>query len=182
MESTMEKKLNGLLTKLYRKNHLEKPEFLYLLENITYRNAGLLFAYARKIRVKTYQRKVYLRAVVEFSNHCRNNCWYCGIRRDNAKVERYRLAPETILACCASAYRAGYRTIVLQSGEDGFYTAAVLADLIETIKREYPGIAVTLSTGEASRGKYGFTRRAPTGFCCAMRRSMLTSMKNTTRE
>src|SRR5690554_3735896 len=150
----MEKKLKGLLAKLYRKNSLEKPELLYLLENITYRDAGLLFAYARKTRVKTYQRKVYLRSVVEFSNHCRNNCWYCGIRRENKKVERYRLPPETILACCASAYQAGYRTIVLQSGEDEFYTAAVLADLIQTIKREYPGMAVTLSIGEASREKY----------------------------
>ncbi len=150
----MEKNLKELLTKLYRKNYLEKPELLYLLENITYQNAGLLFAYARETRVKTYQRKVYLRAVVEFSNYCRNNCWYCGIRRDNTKVERYRLLPETILACCASAYQAGYRTLVLQSGEDGFYTAAVLADLIQTIKKEYPGMAVTLSIGEAPRETY----------------------------
>jgi biotin synthase len=156
MEGTgeKEKKLKELLTRLYRKNYLEKSELLYLLENITYRNAGLLFAYARKTRVKTYRRKVYLRAVVEFSNYCRNNCWYCGIRRDNVKVERYRLAPEAILACCASAYQAGYRTLVLQSGEDGFYTAAVLADLIQTIKKEYPGMAVTLSIGEAPRETY----------------------------
>ncbi len=150
----MEKKLEGLLAKLYRNSHLEKPELLYLLEKITYQRAGLLFAYARKTRVKTYKRRVYLRALVEFSNHCRNNCWYCGLRRDNKKVARYRLLPEAILACCSSAYQAGYRTVVLQSGEDEFYAATVLADLIQTIKKECPGMAVTLSTGEAPREKY----------------------------
>ncbi|NLY89520.1 MAG: [FeFe] hydrogenase H-cluster radical SAM maturase HydE [Firmicutes bacterium] len=146
--------MEGLLAKLYRNNHLKKLELLYLLEKITYLKADLLFAYARKTRVKTYQRRVYLRALVEFSNHCRNNCWYCGLRRENKKVERYRLLPEAILSCCASAYQAGYRTVVLQSGEDKFYTAAVLADLIQAIKKECPGMAVTLSIGEAPREKY----------------------------
>lgn len=150
----MEKKLKGLLAELYRKNRLEKPELQYLLESITYRRAGLLFDYARKIRTRSYQKKVYLRALLEFSNHCRNNCWYCGLRKANKKIARYRLLPDTILACCEAAYQAGYRTVVLQSGEDEFFTTAVLTELVKTVKMKCPEIVVTLSTGEASREKY----------------------------
>lgn len=153
-ELKMDNKLKKLLVKLYQNNRLDRGQLQYILDNISYRTAGPLFVYARKTRLKTYQRKVYLRALLEFSNYCKKDCRYCGIRRSNKKINRYRLLPEKILECCGSAYHRGYRTVVLQSGEDLFYTTGVMVELIKQIKKNFPGTAVTLSTGEASYESY----------------------------
>ncbi|MCB6288798.1 [FeFe] hydrogenase H-cluster radical SAM maturase HydE, partial [[Clostridium] scindens] len=85
--------------------------------------------------------KVYTRGLIEFSNYCRNDCYYCGIRRSNSHAQRYRLKKEDILTCCDEGYNLGFRTFVLQSGEDGYYTDELLIEIITDIKRRYPDCA-----------------------------------------
>lgn len=138
----------NLLEKVYQTNDLTKEEIKYLLENITHADREALYNYALKTKQAYYGDKVYLRGLIEFSNICRQDCLYCGIRASNSKVERYRLTPEEILACCDQGYELGYRTFVLQSGEDLWYTEEILITLIQGIKRRYPEVAITLSIGE----------------------------------
>lgn len=113
-----------------------------------------LFGAAREQRRRYYGDRVYFRGLIEFSNYCKNNCYYCGIRRDNANTRRYRLSHEEILECCAQGYHLGFRTFVLQSGEDPYYTDAVLCGIISDIKKQYPDCAVTLSVGEKTAETY----------------------------
>lgn len=139
---------HNLLEKVYQTNDLTKEEITYLLENITHADREILYRYALKTKQAYYGDKVYLRGLIEFSNICRQDCRYCGIRASNAKVERYRLTPEEILTCCAQGYKLGYRTFVLQSGEDLWYTEEIFIDLIRAIRKSYPEVAITLSIGE----------------------------------
>lgn len=113
-----------------------------------------LFAGADRQRQIYFGRKVFFRGLIEFSNYCRNDCYYCGIRRSNAKVRRYRLTEEEILSCCAQGHALGFRTFVLQSGEDAHYTDAVICRLIEEIRKKYPDSALTLSLGEKPKKSY----------------------------
>jgi len=113
-----------------------------------------LMNFANELREKYYERKVYFRALLEFSNYCKNDCYYCGLQRSNRKVNRYRLSAEEILACCKEGYSLGFRTFVLQSGEDSYYTDALLCRLVAQIKESYPDCAVTLSVGERSYSSY----------------------------
>lgn len=106
------------------------------------------------VRRLIYQDKVYIRGLIELSNYCKNNCYYCGIRCGNAKAERYRLSAEDILLCCDEGYRLGFRTFVLQGGEDPFYDEALFCSIIEAIRYSYPDCAITLSIGEWSRESY----------------------------
>ena len=123
-----------------------------------------LFAEADRIRREVYGDAVYLRGLIEFTNYCRNNCYYCGIRKGNTSLLRYRLNKETILGCCREGYDLGYRTFVLQGGEDPFFADAPdgsisdgdtrLCDIVAAIHSEYPDCAITLSIGERSRESY----------------------------
>jgi biotin synthase len=113
-----------------------------------------LFAAARDVRSAVYGQDVYFRGLIEFTNHCKNNCYYCGIRGGNAKAERYRLSPEAILGCCHLGDLLGFRTFVLQGGEDPWFTDDRIVELLQTIRREYPGHAITLSIGERSGESY----------------------------
>jgi biotin synthase len=113
-----------------------------------------LFAAARKICAVSYGQDVYFRGLVEFTNYCKNNCYYCGIRRDNLKVERYRLSLEDILRCCRVGDILGYRTFVLQGGEDPWFTDDRIVEILKAVRREYPAHAITLSIGERSRESY----------------------------
>ncbi|KUO78996.1 MAG: [FeFe] hydrogenase H-cluster radical SAM maturase HydE [Desulfosporosinus sp. BRH_c37] len=140
--------MHNLLEKAYQTNDLTKEEIMYLLENITPEDREVLYSYALKTKQAYYGDKVYLRGLIEFSNICRQDCLYCGIRASNAKVERYRLTPEEILGCCDQGYELGYRTFVLQSGEDLWFTEEILVDLLQVIKKRYPEIAITLSIGQ----------------------------------
>ena len=140
--------MHNLLEKIYLTNDLSNEEITYLLENITHEDREVLYKYALKTKQAYYGNKVYLRGLIEFSNICRQDCLYCGIRASNAKVKRYRLSPEEILGCCDQGYDLGYRTFVLQSGEDLWYTEEILNSLIQEIKRRYPEVAITLSIGE----------------------------------
>ena len=109
---------------------------------------------ANELRERYYGKKVYFRGLIEFSSYCRNNCYYCGLRRDNENARRYRLTEEKILDCCRKGHRLGFRTFVLQSGEDGYFTDGRLCSLIAEIKGRFPDCAVTLSIGERSRDSY----------------------------
>jgi len=140
--------MHNLLEKIYLTNDLTNEEITYLLEYITHEDREVLYNYALKTKRAFYGDKVYLRGLIEFSNICRQDCLYCGIRASNVKVERYRLTPEEILGCCDQGYELGYRTFVLQSGEDLWYTEEILGSLIHEIKRRYPEVAITLSIGE----------------------------------
>ena len=106
------------------------------------------------VRRKIYGSAVYVRGLVEISNICKNNCFYCGIRRDNAACDRYRLGAEEIFGCAEEGYRLGFRTFVLQGGEDPHFTDEVLCGIIGGIKKRHPDCAVTVSMGERSRASY----------------------------
>ncbi|MDR2734053.1 MAG: [FeFe] hydrogenase H-cluster radical SAM maturase HydE [Spirochaetota bacterium] len=119
-----------------------------------------LFAKAAEVCGGYYGKDIYVRGLIEFTNYCKNNCYYCGIRRDNHNLERYRLGQDEILACCAEGYELGYRTFVLQGGEDAAVTDAMVCALVAEIKKLYPDCAVTLSLGERPRASYSAFRDA----------------------
>lgn len=111
-------------------------------------------ALACRIRDQIYGKNVYIRGLIEFTNYCKNDCYYCGIRRSNKEAARYRLTREEILGCCENGYKLGFRTFVLQGGEDGYFTDDRLEELIRSIKQSWPDCAVTLSVGERDRESY----------------------------
>ena len=143
-----------LLDKLETNKNLTDDELTLLIEDNAPELAAELALRARAVREKIYGKKVYIRGLIEFTNYCRNNCYYCGIRRDNGKAQRYRLTHEEILACCAAGYQLGFRTFVLQGGEDSYFTDDRLTELIRAIKKSHPDCAVTLSVGERERYSY----------------------------
>lgn len=109
---------------------------------------------AREAADRIYGKEVYIRGLIEFTNYCRNNCLYCGIRRDNQNAQRYRLSQEQIMECCRTGYGLGFRTFVLQGGEDAYFTDDRICRIVSAIKSEYGDCAVTLSVGEKSRESY----------------------------
>lgn len=109
---------------------------------------------ADKIRRKNYGDEVYVRGLIEFSNYCKNDCYYCGIRKGNHKAERYRLSFDEILSCCEEGFSLGFRTFVLQGGEDPWYTDEKVCHIISAIKEKFPECAITLSIGEKSKESY----------------------------
>lgn len=145
--------LTELVDKLYNTHHLEKEEYVRLIENRDIVR-DYLFALSRRIREKYYGKDVYIRGLIEFSSYCKNDCYYCGIRRSNMQAERYRLSKEQILDCCKTGYELGFRTFVLQSGEDPYYSDDMICDIVCSIKSQYPDCAVTLSIGEKSEESY----------------------------
>ncbi len=109
---------------------------------------------ADEIRRQVYGTDVYLRGLIEFSSYCKNDCYYCGIRKSNRRAIRYRLTKEQILSCCETGYDLGYRTFVLQSGEDPWYTDDRICSIVASIRERYPDCAITLSLGEKTRDSY----------------------------
>lgn len=123
----------------------------YLLDG---NEAAYLKERALAVRREHYGNEVFIRGLIEFTNYCRNNCYYCGIRRDNQNVDRYRLSEGEIMECCTEGYRLGFRTFVLQGGEDGFFTDEKICHIVSSIKGSFPDCAVTLSIGEKTRESY----------------------------
>lgn len=115
---------------------------------------GALAAEADGVRRERYGDAVYVRGLIEFTNYCKNNCYYCGIRAGNRNAERYRLTKEQILECCESGYALGFRTFVLQGGEDPYFTDGRVCDIVSSIRETYPDCAITLSIGERPRESY----------------------------
>lgn len=109
---------------------------------------------ARNISTAIYDNHVYIRGLIEFTNICKNDCLYCGIRKSNTNAERYRLTKEEILSCCSKGYELGFRTFVLQGGEDSYFTDELICDIVTAIKTQHPDCAVTLSIGEKAKESY----------------------------
>lgn len=144
----------ALIDKLEREHSLSLAEYQTLIDNRTPKLAEELARRAVAARQKIYGNAVFIRGLIEISNFCKNDCLYCGIRRSNQNCSRYRLEAQDILACCDEGYALGFRTFVMQGGEDAYYTDERLCDLIGQIKARYPDCAVTLSLGERSRESY----------------------------
>ncbi len=143
-----------LINKLEKERSLTLSEYEYLITNRTEESARILAEKAVAVRKKIYGNDVYIRGLIEISNICKNNCYYCGIRAGNKNCERYRLSKEQILSCCENGYSLGFRTFVMQGGEDGCFSDDVTCDIVAEIKRKYPDCAVTLSLGEKSYESY----------------------------
>lgn len=150
----MTEKMFELIEKLERENSLSLEEYKYLIDNRDDESACLLREKADKARRRAYGNKVFIRGLIEISNICKNDCLYCGIRKGNRSCQRYRLSEEDILTCCKEGYGLGFRTFVMQGGEDGFFTDEVMCSIIRKIKKSYPDCAVTLSLGERSEESY----------------------------
>ena len=146
--------MRNLIEKLYREQDLTDAEFLDLLTNLSETDEAFLYERAREVQNISYGNSVFLRGLIEFTNICRNNCYYCGIRRSNQNAERYRLSEDQILQCCEQGYALGFRTFVLQGGEDSYYTDDRMVPLVRVIRQKYPECAITLSLGERSRESY----------------------------
>lgn len=142
------------IEKLYTSGDLPDAGLISLLTTMDKEDEEYIYSYAREVREKYYGKEVYLRGLIEFSNYCKNDCKYCGIRRSNENASRYRLSTEEILECCDKGYALGFRTFVLQSGEDLFYTNEKICDIVSRIKANHPDCAVTLSIGEKTREEY----------------------------
>ena len=137
--------MEALVDKLYNEHHLEKDEYVALIEN---RESvrDYLFELSRSVREKYYGKEVYIRGLIEFSSYCKNDCYYCGIRRSNKQAERYRLSREQILDCCKTGYKLGFRTFVLQGGEDPYYSDDMICDIVCSVKKEFPDCAASWPT------------------------------------
>lgn len=142
------------IDELARARMLPKEELIALITDAAPESDEYLFRMARRAREAVYGRAVYMRGLIEFTNYCKNDCYYCGIRRSAAGADRYRLREEQILDCCASGYALGFRTFVLQGGEDVYYTDERIVSIVSEIKEAYPDCAVTLSVGERERASY----------------------------
>ncbi len=147
-------KTRELIEKLDRQGELNKEELITLLSEISEEENEILREKARRTAHRFFGNKIYTRGLFEFTNYCKNDCYYCGIRRSNREVERYRLTKEDILNCCKVGYELDFRTFVLQGGEDGSYKDEDIVEIVQLIKKEYPDCAITLSIGEKSYESY----------------------------
>ncbi|MBR6507315.1 MAG: [Clostridia bacterium] len=146
--------MTELAFKLLKEKKLSQKEYKNLISTYTAEDADVLAKEACRIRDEVYGKKVFIRGLIEISNICKNDCYYCGIRKSNAHCVRYRLTHEEILECCEEGYKLGFRTFVLQGGEDGYYTDDILCGIVSDIKKRYPDCAVTLSLGERTYESY----------------------------
>lgn len=146
--------MKALINKLYEESNLSDNELIKLIENITDDDLEYLNKKARQKADEYYGKSVYVRGLIEFTNYCKNDCYYCGIRASNKCADRYRLTKSQILDCCKQGYDLGFRTFVLQGGEDLHYSDDDMCDIISSIKSAYPDCALTLSVGERSFDVY----------------------------
>jgi len=142
--------MKDLIDKLESQRILSREEFAVVLSC----NDDYLFERARAKAQEVYGKSIFMRGLIEFTSYCKNDCYYCGLRATNAKAERYRLTKEQILDCCKTGHPLGFRTFVLQGGEDPYYTDEMLVEIVSEIKAGYPDCAVTLSIGERSYESY----------------------------
>ena len=151
----------GIAEKFIKQGQLDQEEYPELLKLYKdQKTIDLLKQEAVRIQKKYFGNKIYTRGLVEFTNYCRNDCYYCGIRRSNTNAVRYRLTKEEILQCCENGHELGFRTFVLQGGEAPWFNDERMVDIIQTIKKNYPDCAITLSIGEKSKESYRKFREA----------------------
>lgn len=150
----MDRHLFSIIDSLGENHRLSLKDYEYLVYHRSDEGAMLLADKASRVRDSLYGSDIFIRGLIEFSNICKKNCLYCGIRRGNVNCNRYRLEETEILSCCETGYNLGFRTFVLQSGEDPYFNDDRLARIVEKIKRKYPDCAITLSSGERSKDSY----------------------------
>ena len=146
--------LHELIDRLHKEHTLTKEEFITLIKERNEESASYLASLAREEAVNIYGNGVFPRGLVEFTNYCKNSCYYCGIQGSNPNANRYRLSKEEILSACENGYQLGYRSFVLQGGEDPHYTDEVMVPIVAEIRKRYPDCAITLSLGERSKESY----------------------------
>ena len=152
--------MKKIIDRLHATGSLDREQWIQLLSERSEETDQYARDLGNKVRQQIYGNDIYVRGLVEFTNYCKNDCYYCGIRRSNKNAQRYRLTEEDILLCCQQGYELGFRTFVLQGGEDGYYTDERLLSIIHKIKAEYPDCALTLSIGEKSEESYRNYREA----------------------
>jgi len=143
-----------LINKLHKENFLNEEELIFILDNVNIYGRDYLMEKADETRKKFYGNRVYLRGLVEISNYCKRKCKYCGINALNKNIHRYRLSKDRILKSCEDGYNLGFRTFVLQGGEDNYFTDELLVGIIMELKERFPDAAVTLSLGERDHESY----------------------------
>ena len=146
--------VKDIIDKLYSTTNASREELLFLLDNLSEENKEYLIEKAHRVAVENYSKNVYIRGLIEFTNYCIRDCKYCGIRKSNHKADRYRLSIDEILECADIGDKLGYKTYVLQGGEDSYFTDEKMVEIIKKIKEKYPGNAITLSLGERSYKSY----------------------------
>ena len=165
-----------------REHTLSLEEYTYLIQH---QDAAIQEYCAHKascVARSIYGKDIFVRGLIEFSNICKNDCLYCGIRK-SSPCSRYRLDKEDILACCQEGYELGFRTFVLQSGEDGYFTDERLCDIVSNIHQSYPDCAITLlSDKEVKKVIKSFLRQVPIAICCAMKLQIPNIIKNFIRK
>lgn len=146
--------MTEIITKLAKNHTLTKQEYISLINCNDKDSLEYLRQKAENQRQKIFGRDIYMRGLIEFTNYCKNDCLYCGIRRSNKNAQRYRLTKEEILDCCKNGYDLGFRTFVLQGGEDPYFTDDKIVEIVREIKSQFPDCAVTLSIGEKPKESY----------------------------
>lgn len=146
--------MKELIDKLRETNFLHREEFITLFQDAGAEVREYAAGLARQVAQENYGDRVFIRGLVEFTNHCRNNCLYCGIRRSNPNASRYRLDKDEILECCRQGHDLGFRTFVLQGGEDEWYDIGRMTDIVAAMRAAHPDSAITLSIGEKTRDEY----------------------------
>ncbi len=154
IKTHMNEEIKSTINKVKQSRNISLEQLKLLLETNDDEGVRFMREEAVKVCQKTYGNQVFIRGLIEFTNFCKNDCYYCGIRRSNSHADRYRLTKEQMLDCCANGYELGFRTFVLQGGEDGYFTDDKICDLVSAIKEKYPDCAVTLSIGEKSKESY----------------------------
>ena len=149
-----------LIEKLKKDHSLSLEEWEWLLSTYTKEDYTYAINLAREIAVNVFGKKIYFRGIIEFSNFCKCDCYYCGIRKSNKCAQRYRLELDDILECCKEGYENGFRTFVLQGGEDGWFSDERMCEILKAMKEKYPDCAVTLSLGERSFESYKLLKEA----------------------
>lgn len=146
-------KIKEIVDRIHDTQNITKEE-LEILLSLNEEDAEYLTTKAREVREFVYGKDVYIRGLIEFTNYCKNDCLYCGIRRSNKNADRYRLSLEDIMNCCETGYELGFRTFVLQGGEDAYYNEDRVCEVVKTIRDKYPDCAITLSIGEWPKESY----------------------------
>ena len=154
------KKVKELIEKLNVSKSLTLKAYKFILDN--YKKSDIEFAKTLAIeeRHNVYGNTVFIRGLIEITNYCKNGCHYCGINRENKNCTRYRLTSDEILKCCEQGYSLGFRTFVLQGGEDNHFTDELVCNIVQKIKEKFPECAVTLSLGEKSYESYKMYKEA----------------------
>lgn len=142
------------IRKIRDTQNVTREQLEYLLASEEAEVMDFLHDQAKEAAQEIYGNQVFIRGLIEFTNYCKNDCYYCGIRRSNGNADRYRLTKEQILSCCDTGYELGFRTFVLQGGEDGYFTDDRICEIVAAIREKYPDCAITLSIGEKSKESY----------------------------